>query len=121
MPELSTGPNMESDQSAELYLPPRLTCHLGDLEKAAGPSVESEKGRVATVRALLKKQPWMSQYLKNPGVATVVSKTGSTDPEPRSLERPGCQHRNNGTDDTTAEDTDSSAECDIPIHRPTSP
>jgi len=63
----------------------------------------------------------MSQYLKNPDVVTVLSKTRSTDPEPRRRECPGRQHGNNSTDDTTADNTDSSAECDMPIHRATSP
>jgi len=98
-----------------------VTRHSGDLEKAAGPSVETENDRVATVRALLAKQPLMSQYLKNPDVTTAASKAQFTDPEPRSTECPGHQCENNGPDDTTANDTNSSAECDIPIHRPTFP
>ena len=46
--------------------------------------METEEDTVATVRALLEKQPWMSQYLKNPALATVASKARPTDPEPRS-------------------------------------
>jgi len=121
MRESSTGPDMESDQSAELHLPPRPTRHSGDLEKAAHPSVKTEKDCIAKVRVLLEKQPWMSQYLKNADVTTVTSKTQSTDPESRGQERPGRQHGNDGTDNTAADDTDSSAECDIPIYHPTSP
>jgi len=34
---------------------------------------------------------------------------------------PWGQPANDGTDDSIADDTDSSVECDIPIHRPTSP
>jgi len=81
MPESSTGPDMESDQLAELHLLPRLTRHSGHIGTAPGHSVETEKNRVAIVRALLEKQPWWSQYLKNPDVATVASKKQSTDPE----------------------------------------
>jgi len=121
MHESPTGPDSESDQSLERHLPPRVTGHSGDLEKAAGLSVETQKDRVATVRALLEKPPWMSQYLKNPHVATVASKTEPTASQPRSWERPKRQRGNDSTDDTKADDTDPSAECDIPIHRVTSP
>jgi len=63
----------------------------------------------------------MSQYLKNPNVATVASKTQSTDPEPRSLDRTGRQCGNDSTDDTTADNTGSSVQCDIPNHSAKSP
>jgi len=63
----------------------------------------------------------MSQYLKNPDVATVRSKTRSTDPKGRSRECPGRQCGADGPDDTIADDTDSSAQCDISIHSTTSP
>ena len=79
--------------------------------------METVKDLVATVGALLEKQPGMSQYLKNPEVATVESKTRPTAPKPRSRERLGRQRRNDGTGDTIADDTDRSAESDIPIHR----
>jgi len=121
MPESSTGPDMESDQSGEHHLQPRPTRHSGHLKTAAGPSVATEKDRVATVRALLEKQPWMSPCLKSTDVATVLSKTRSTDPEPRSPERTQHQPVNDSTDDTTADETDSSAQCDIPIHSVMSP
>jgi len=120
MPESPTGADKESDQSAEHHLPPRPTPHSGDVEKAAGPSVESVNNGVVTVRALLEKQPWISQYLKNPNIATGGSKVRSRDQEPRSPERPGRQRGNDSTDDTIADDTDSLVECDVPIHRPTS-
>jgi len=73
------------------------------------------------VKALLERQSWISQYLKNPDVATVASKTRSTDPEPRSREGPWRLRANDGTDNTIADDTDFSAEYDNSIHRPTSP
>ena len=56
MSESSTGPDIESDQLAEHHLCPRPTHHSGHLETPAGPSVETEKDRVATVRALLETQ-----------------------------------------------------------------
>jgi len=43
MPKSLTGPDMESDQSAELHLQARPTRPSGYLETAAGPSVETEK------------------------------------------------------------------------------
>jgi len=120
MPQSSNGQDQESYQSAELNIPPRPTCNSGYPQTAASTSGETEKDRVAAVRVLNEKQPWISQYLKNPHVAKVETKTQSIDAEPTSRECHDCKLGNEGTDDTTADDTDSSAEGDIPFYCVTS-
>jgi len=71
----------------------------------------SQKG---TLEVAVHKESWLC-------IATIASKTWSTFLKPRSRECPGRQHGNDSTDNTIGNDTDPSAECDIPIHRSISP
>jgi len=66
--------------------------------------------------ALREKEPCFSQYLKNPDSTTVASKTALTEAQPRRREHHHRGLENNSTDNMTANDTNTSANGDVPFH-----
>ena len=90
-------------------------------QTTAGDAGSTEIDKLAALRSIVEKEPWLSPFLKIPDDAAVASKTGSKDVESRSGERRGRRRGIDGTDDTTSNDTDNSEDGVFESHRPASP
>ena len=101
--------------------PRRQTRKHTTRQTTAGDAGSTVKDKLAALRSIVEKEPWLSPFLKIPDDAAVASKTGSKDVESRTGERRGRRRGIDGTDDTTSDDTHTSEDPVFEFHRATSP